>query len=87
MNDKSITPAEANQGLLAANAEFFAQSLAPLSTVFGNTQMLRIVSEEADSTVVVGMQKTEEEGVMDVDCIFLDANQESLKECIHSLFL
>ena len=49
--------------------------------------MMNIVSEEADFTIVVGMKPTEEDGVMDVDCVTLEPNQESLKDCINVLFV
>lgn len=74
------------QGFIAANAEFFAQTLAPINELFSNSGMMNIVSEEDEFTVVVGMRTTDEEGVMDVDCAALDPNQESLKESLNALF-
>jgi len=77
----------AQQEFVAGNAEYFAQALSPLHTIFRTSGMMNIVSEESDLTVVVGMKPTEEDGVMDVDCAILEPNQESLKDCINALFI
>ena len=70
---------------LAENAEFFAQAFAVLNPVFGNSGPMRIVSEESEMTVVVGVNEPDESGEMDVDCVLLDPEQESLRDCIDSL--
>lgn len=75
------------QEFIVANAEYFTQALAPLNSIFRNSGTMNIVSEEADYTVVVGMKTTEEEGVMDVDCATLDADQKSIQNCINALFI
>ena len=79
--------AEEQQAFVSANAEYFAQALVPLNGVFRNSGTMNIVSEEQDYTVVVGMRTVGEEGVLDVDCAMLEANQESLKDCINALFV
>ena len=75
------------QSFLAENAEYFAQALAPLHTIFRTSGMMNVVSDEADFTVVVGMKPAGEDGVMDVDCVTLEPNQESLRDCINALFI
>jgi hypothetical protein len=70
---------------LSENAEFFAQAFAALNPVFGNSGPMRIVSEESEMTVVVGVEKPDGEGSMDVNCVLLDPDQESLRDCIDSL--
>lgn len=93
MNEEQNTPAEnvdsiaEQQGFLAANAEYFAQALAPLNGVFRNSGMMNIVCEELEYTVVVGMKTVGDEGELDVDCAILEANQGSLKDCINALFI
>ncbi len=93
MNEEQNTSAESAGGIaehqefLAANAEYFAQALAPLNGVFRNSGMMNIVCEEQDYTVVVGMKPTEADGELDVDCAVLDAQQQSLKDCINALFI
>lgn len=72
-------------GFLAENAEFFAQAFAALNPVFGNPGPMRIVSEESEMTVVVGVKQQDEDGAMDVDCVLLDPGQESLRDCLGSL--
>lgn len=71
---------------LASNAEFFAQAFAALNEVFGNSGPMNIVSEEAEMTVVVGAKEADGDGAMDVDCVLLEPDQESLRECINTLF-
>jgi len=75
------------QAFVAANAEYFAQALAPLNEVFRNSGMMNIVCEEQDFTVSVGIQTIGEEGVFDVDCVMLEADQGSLQDCIDALFV
>ena len=70
---------------LVENAEFFAQAFAALNSVFGNSGPMRIVSDESEMTVVVGVKETDADGAMDVDCVLLDPDQESLRDCIDSL--
>ena len=70
---------------LAENAEFFAQAFAVLNPIFGNAGPMRIVSEESEMTVVVGVMEPDDEGEMDVDCLLLDPEQENLRDCINSL--
>jgi hypothetical protein len=36
--------------------------------------------------VVVGVKEADGDGAMDVDCVLLEANQESLRGCINTLF-
>ena len=95
MNENLDTSAETESGsdevaqqvFVSSNAEYFAQALAPLNNIFRNSGMMNIVSEETDFTMVVGMKPTNEDGVMDVDCAMLDANQESLQDSINALFV
>ena len=75
------------QAFVAANAEYFAQALAPLNAVFRNSGMMNIVSQEEDYTVVVGMKTAGTEGELDVDCAILEPHQQSLKNCINALFI
>ena len=70
---------------LAENAEFFAQAFAVLNPIFGNAGPMRIVSEESEMTVVVGVMEPDDDGEIDVDCVLLDPEQESLRDCIDSL--
>ncbi len=71
---------------LASNAEFFAQAFSALNEVFQSSGPMNIVSEEADRTVVVGVKEADDDGAMDVDCILLESDQESLRDCINTLF-
>ncbi|MFK7911787.1 MAG: hypothetical protein AB8F34_14465 [Akkermansiaceae bacterium] len=82
--DKQQTDEVAGE-FLAENAEFFAQAFAALNPVFDNPGPMRIVSEESEMTVVIGVKEKEEDGAMDVDCILLDPDQESLRDCVDSL--
>ncbi|BDS07892.1 hypothetical protein NT6N_29320 [Oceaniferula spumae] len=77
-------------GFVGENAAYFAQAFASLNEVFCNEGPMKIVSDEADYTVVVSVRKADgasdhEEGVMDVDCAILEANQESLRDCFDAL--
>ena len=89
MNEElNLSDADAEQqAFIAANAEYFAQSLAPLNAVFRNSGMMNIVSEEQEYTVVVGMKTAGDEGELDVDCAILEPHQQSLKNCINALFI
>ena len=93
MNEEQNTSTEnvdaiaEQQDFLAANAEYFAQALAPLNGVFRNSGMMNIVCEEREYTVVVGMKEAGHEGELDVDCAILGADQGSLKDCINALFI
>ncbi|MBT8045194.1 MAG: hypothetical protein KJO79_09610 [Verrucomicrobiae bacterium] len=75
-----------DSGFLASNAEFFAQRFAPLHDVFDSSGPINIVSEEADMTVVVGIKAPTDDGAVDVDCVLLEPDQESLRDCIDTLF-
>ncbi len=68
------------------NASYFAQTFAPLNDVFGNSGPMKIVSEESEITVVVAVGEAGEDGGADVDCALLEANQESLRDCMDVLF-
>lgn len=77
-------------GFVGENASYFAQAFAPLNEVFGNAGPMKIVSDEADYTVVVAVRNAEDEeqpadGVMDVDCAILEADQDSLRDCLDAL--
>jgi len=77
-------------GFVGENASYFAQAFSPLNEVFGNEGPMKVVSDEADYTVVVSVRHAEgdqsqDEGVMDVDCAILEANQESLRDCLDAL--
>lgn len=77
-------------GFVGENAGYFAQAFAPLNEVFGNAGPMKIVSDEADYTVVVSVRHADggdphEEGVMDVDCAILESNQDSLRDCLVAL--
>lgn len=90
MNKESDSPRrDASDGVasefLAENAEFFAQAFAALNPVFGSSGPMRIVSEEEEMTVVVGVKEPDGDGSMDVDCVLLDPDQESLRDCFNSL--
>ena len=93
MNEDSTTSDEktfkdgGRRAFAAANADFFAQALAPINELFRNSKTMNIVSDELDYTVVVSMQPTGEEGVMNVDCALLEPGQDSLKECLNSVYL
>ena len=84
--DNPNATADDEGAFVASNAEFFAQAFAPLSAMFGSPGSMLIVSEETEMTVAVGVRETGEDGVMDVDCVMLEANQESLRDCIDTLF-
>jgi len=80
------SPTESDGAFLASNAEFFAQAFVSLNGVYGNSGPMNIVSEESDRTVVVGVKEADGDGAMDVDCVLLEPNQESLRDCINTLF-
>ncbi len=86
MSTDPETPLAEDSEFLASNAEFFAQAFASLNGVFGNSGPMNIVSEEAEVTVAVGVKEPDEDGAMDVDCVLLEPNQESLRDCINTLF-
>ena len=86
MSTDPETPLAEDSEFLASNAGFFAQAFAPLNDVFGNSGPMNIVSEEAEVAVVVGVKEADEDGGMDVDCVLLEPNQESLRDCINTLF-
>jgi len=71
---------------LASNAEFFAQAFVAFNEVFQSSGPMNIVSEEADRTVVVGVKEADDDGAMDVDCVLLEPNQKSLRDCMNTLF-
>ncbi len=71
---------------LAENAEFFAQAFVALNPVFQSSGLMRVVSEESEMTMVVGVKGPDEDGEMDVDCVLLDPDQESLRDCLDALF-
>ena len=93
MNEESTTSADDQVGdgerraFAAANAEFFAQALAPINELFRNSGTMNIVSDELDYTVVVGMRTTGEDDVVDVDCALLEAGQDSLRDSLDALFI
>lgn len=73
-------------GFLAENAEFFANGFAPLNSVFENSGEMTIVSEESEMTVAVGVRQVGGTGELEVDCILLKPNQESLQACFDTPF-
>ena len=78
---------EYNEGeFLRQNADFFVQSLSGLMKIYNSKNKLNIVSEEKAMTIAVGLVETEESGVMDVNCVHLSPNQNSLKGCIESIW-
>lgn len=93
MNEESTTSDDGELGngerraFAAANAEFFAQALAPINELFRNSGTMNIVSDEIDYTVVIGMRRTGENDVLDVDCALLEAGQDSLRGSLDSLFI
>jgi len=74
-------------GFVGENASYFAQAYAPLNEVFSNDGTMKVVSDEADYTVVVAVRQAEgsEVGVMDVDCAILESKQEKLSRCLVAL--
>jgi len=86
-SESSNKNAEQERAFVAANAEYFAQALAPINTIFKNSGAMNIVSEEMDNTIAVSIKVTGEEGVLEVDCITLKPNQPSLQDCINALFI
>ena len=74
---------------LGENASYFAQAFAPLNEVFSNAGPMKIVSDEADYTVVVSVRLIEDdqpgEGEVEVDCAILEAEQGSLQSCLTAL--
>lgn len=83
-------PDEVYSNFVEENASYFAQAFSPLNEVFGNAGNMKVVSDEMDYSVVVAMRKTAgdedlEEGVIDVDCAILEAQQESLQDCLAAL--
>ena len=86
MSTETDSIREAEGEFLAGNAGFFAQAFGPLNEVFGNSGPMQVVSEESEMTLVVAVRETEEPGVMDVDCVMLEPNQESLRDCVDSIF-
>jgi hypothetical protein len=78
---------EAEGEFLTSNAGFFAQTFGPLNALFENSGPMQVVSEESEMTLVVGVRETEESGVMDVDCVMLEPNQESLRDCVNTILM
>ncbi len=77
-------------GFVGENANYFAQAFASLNEVFCNEGSMTIVSDEVDYTVAVAVRKaggdaSYEEGVVDVDCAILEAEQDSLADCLKAL--
>ncbi len=75
-----------HSAFLASNAEFFAQSFVVLNEIFQSSGPMNIASQETGRTVIVGVKETDNDGAMDVDCVLLKPRQESLRECIDTLF-
>ena len=72
---------------LSSNAQFFAQTLSPVSEILQNAGPMTIVSEEAQNTVVVGLRKVDgDDGDMDVNCVLLKPHQRSIRDCINIVF-
>lgn len=90
MSDPSIPSedqaAAEQQQFIAANAEYFAQSLSSLNALFDNAGNMNIVSEEDEYTVILGMKTIADSEDVDVDCAILEPKQESLQGCIDALF-
>jgi hypothetical protein len=70
---------------LASNADFFANSFVPFNEIFQSSGPINIISEETKRTVVVGVKEADEDGAMDVDCVLLKPDQESLRGCINTV--
>ncbi len=85
--EKPENPIATRDEFLASNAGFFAQSFVELNEIFHSSGPMNIVSEGAKNTVVVGVLEADDEGAMDVNCVLLKPNQESLRNCINTLFL
>lgn len=85
--EEQDVPTGIYSGFVGENASYFAQAYAPLNEVFNNDGAMKVVSDETEYTVVVEVRQAEgsEVGVMDVDCAVLEADQESLKECLVAL--
>lgn len=79
-------PLEANREFLELNAEYFAQSFMALNEIFQSSGPMNIVCEDKKMTVAVGVRKADDDGAADVDCVLLKPQQESLRDCINTLF-
>lgn len=77
---------EVDDAFIASNAEYFAGVFAPLSSLLGVNGPMRILSEESEMTVAVGLREVDESGEVDVDCVVLQPNQESVRDCLETLF-
>ncbi|MBT8037730.1 MAG: hypothetical protein KJO21_09315 [Verrucomicrobiae bacterium] len=79
---------ESSREFLATNAVFFAQMCEPLNALFQSSGPMQILSDESEMTLVVAVRATEETdeaGAMDVDCVMLEPNHESLRTCVNSI--
>lgn len=82
-NNEIVTSDE----FLSSNAQFFAQTLSPVSDILQNAGSMTIVCEETERTVVVGLRETDDdEGDMDVNCVLLKPHQRSIRDCINIVF-
>lgn len=74
---------QVNDQFLADNAEFFVQSFAALNDVFENYGKLSIISEENKYTVAVSFKTIPDTDDLDVECMLLRPNQNSLRDCLN----
>lgn len=85
MTPNTDKPVDSHDEFLASNAVFFAHSFVALNDIFQSSGPMNIISEETKRTVAVGVKEADNDGSMDVNCVLLKANQESLYECINTL--
>lgn len=86
MSDSENTAHESDADFLAESAQLFARAFVGLNQVFGSEGSVKILCEEQERTIAVGIRPAHNGEEADVDCILLEANQESLRDCLNVLF-
>lgn len=82
----SDTEQAVDDDLITGNAELFARTFAGLNQIFSSEGPISILSEEEQMTVAVGVRPANASDEADVDCVLLEPNQESLRDCLNTLF-
>ena len=86
MSETQDTASGDGDDLITGNAELFARSFAGLNQVFSSEGSISILSEEEEMTVAVGVRPADDSHETDVDCVLFESNQESLRDCLDTLF-
>lgn len=84
MSEESANDAEGDY--LKQNGDFLFQTFSPLLSIYDCQSTLNILSEEERVTFSVGMMETDEPGVIEVNCVKFEPNQESPRACFENIF-